>query len=50
MTAPELVECANCDCWFAAASLDDFFYHASSGCCRDDLARPTAATDAAVHP
>lgn len=33
--APELVECANCDCWFAGASLDDVFFHATARCCRE---------------
>lgn len=38
--APELVECANCACWFAGASLDDVFYHATAGCCREAAAAP----------
>ncbi len=41
--APELVECANCDCWFAGASLDDVFFHATGRCCRDTVATPVAA-------
>lgn len=40
--APELVECANCACWFFGASLDDVFYHATAGCCRDITTVPAA--------
>lgn len=31
---PELVECANCDCWFADACADEIFFHATRRCCR----------------
>jgi len=33
--ATELVECDNCDCLFAAASVDEIFYHATARCRRD---------------
>jgi uncharacterized paraquat-inducible protein A len=33
--ASELVECDNCDCLFAAASVDEIFYHATARCRRD---------------
>lgn len=33
MPAADLVECSNCDGMFAAASLDDVFYHATGRCC-----------------
>jgi hypothetical protein len=40
---PDLIECANCDCWFTGASLDEVFYHATAGCCRDTAASPPPA-------
>lgn len=30
--ATELVECDNCDCLFAAGSVDEIFYHATARC------------------
>jgi hypothetical protein len=47
--ASDLVECVNCDCWFTAASLDDVFYHATSGCCRERAAAK-ADLDGPVFP
>lgn len=35
MNPADLVECSNCESWFAAASADDLFYHVTSRCCRD---------------
>ena len=32
---PDLVECANCDCWFAAAAVDEVFHHATARCRRE---------------
>ena len=48
MTPPaDLIECANCDCWFAGASLDEVFYHATCACRRElaiaEMASPPAA-------
>ena len=43
--APELVECTNCDCLFAAASLDDVFYHATARCRREAAVNPPATAD-----
>jgi hypothetical protein len=31
----DLIECANCDGWFAGASLDEVFYHGTCACCRE---------------
>lgn len=31
----DLIECANCDCWFAGASLDEVFYHGTCACRRE---------------
>jgi hypothetical protein len=42
---PDLIECANCDDWFAGASLDEVFYHATCAC-RRDAAAAKAARDA----
>lgn len=42
---PELVECANCDCWFAAAAPDEVFHHATKRCSRHDKAEPAPFTD-----
>lgn len=39
---PDLVECTNCDCLFAAASPDEVFYHATARC-RREAAAPSAA-------
>jgi len=36
---PDLVECANCDCWFAAAATDEVFHHASKRCRREAVRR-----------
>ena len=47
--ATELVECANCACWFSGASVDDVFYHATSGCCRDLAAVPAPASSPAAN-
>lgn len=45
MTPPsELVECANCDCWFAATA-DEVFAHASGRCRRREPAEPAPFTD-----
>ncbi len=33
--AGDLIECANCDCWFAGASLDEVFYHGTCACRRE---------------
>ena len=38
----DLVECANCDCWFAGASLDEVFRHATCACRRELAASPDA--------
>lgn len=38
---PDLVECANCDCWFAAAATDEVFHHATKRCRREILRRST---------
>ncbi|HEY0156202.1 MAG TPA: hypothetical protein VGF28_02825 [Thermoanaerobaculia bacterium] len=47
--APDLVECVNCDCLFAAASLDDVFYHATSRCRHDAAAvTPPPAAETAL--
>jgi uncharacterized paraquat-inducible protein A len=43
--APELVECANCDCLFTAASLDDVFYHATARCRHEAAVTPAAAAE-----
>ena len=40
--ASELVECVNCDCWFASVSLDDVFYHATARCCHERTPAPPA--------
>jgi hypothetical protein len=46
MTPPaDLIECANCDCWFSGTSLDEVFYHATCAC-RRELASATLAMDA----
>ena len=37
---PDLIECSNCDCWFAGASLDELFYHATCACRRDSSPPP----------
>ena len=37
---PDLIECSNCDCWFAGASLDEVFYHATCACRRDSSPPP----------
>jgi hypothetical protein len=42
---PELVECANCDCFFAAAAPDEVFHHATKRCSRHDKAEAGAFTD-----
>ena len=45
MTPPtELVECANCDCLFAAAAPDEVFHHATARC-RREKAEPAPFTD-----
>jgi hypothetical protein len=31
----DLIECANCDCWFTGSSLDEVFYHATRACRRE---------------
>ena len=36
---PDLVECANCDCWFAAAATDEVFHHATQRCRREAARR-----------
>jgi hypothetical protein len=41
---PDLVECANCDCWFAAAATDEVFHHATQRCCREKR-EPMSFTD-----
>jgi hypothetical protein len=47
MTPPaDLIECANCDCWFTGALLDDVFYHATCACRRD----PASATQIREAP
>jgi hypothetical protein len=48
MTPPaDLIECTNCDCWFAGASLDDVFYHATCACRQERAtAPPPRETDA----
>lgn len=47
MTPPaDLIECADCDCWFAGASLDDVFYHATRACRREVIAPPPFDVDA----
>ncbi len=46
--APELVECANCDCLFAAASLDDVFYHATARCRHEAATPPAAAAESPI--
>lgn len=39
MTPPaDLIECANCDCWFTGASLDEVFFHATCACRREVVA------------
>lgn len=38
---PDLVECANCDCWFAAAATDEVFHHATKRCRREIARRNT---------
>ena len=43
--ATELVECDNCDCLFAAASVDEIFYHATARCRRDARSKVPAFTD-----
>jgi hypothetical protein len=40
--ATDLVECDNCDCLFAGASVDDIFYHATGRCRRDSGAKSSA--------
>jgi hypothetical protein len=42
---PELVECANCDCWFAAAATDEVFHHGTGRCRRREQAEPAPFTD-----
>jgi hypothetical protein len=45
MTPPsEFVECANCHCWFTAATADEVFRHAT-GHCRREQAQPEPFTD-----
>lgn len=45
MTPPfDLIECDNCQCWFAAAATDEVFHH-GTGRCRRRHARPAAFTD-----
>ena len=39
--AGDLIECTNCDCWFAGASLDEVFYHGTCACCREPAASDT---------
>jgi hypothetical protein len=46
MTPPlDLVECANCDCWFTAAAVDEVFHHATGRCRRRDKTEPAPFTD-----
>ncbi|HYO76758.1 MAG TPA: hypothetical protein VE010_09875 [Thermoanaerobaculia bacterium] len=47
---PDLVECVNCDGLFAAASLDDIFYHATAGCCREARSRSSRVVAQPVAP
>jgi hypothetical protein len=45
MTPPlDLVECANCDCWFTAGATDELFHHVT-GRCRRERAEPSGFTD-----
>lgn len=37
---PDLVECCNCDCWFAAAATDEVFHHATARCRREANRHP----------
>jgi hypothetical protein len=38
----DLIECSNCHSWFADASADEVFYHATCACCRDrEIAAPS---------
>jgi hypothetical protein len=51
MTPPaDLIECANCDCWFTGASLDEVFYHATCACRRELAAAAEMASPAASAP
>jgi hypothetical protein len=43
--APDFVLCTNCHGWFAATSLDDFFYHATAGCCREHATQAAESND-----
>ena len=50
MTPPaDLIECANCDCWFTASSVDEVFYHGTCAC-RRDASTPPAALDSDAQP
>ncbi|MEA2464259.1 MAG: hypothetical protein QOJ98_2006 [Acidobacteriota bacterium] len=46
--ATELVECDNCDCLFAAGSVDEIFYHATARCRRDASSKAPVAMN--PHP
>lgn len=50
MTPPaDLIECANCDCWFAATSVDEVFYHGTCAC-RRDVSKSPAPRDSDAQP